>query len=126
MKSKANELADIAEIKKLHNLSMEIKNILNDASKSEKICQYLLSINNNRELEVEAIKTLILMDATGSMSNLLQKAKNSVAIMFERTSEILKKNDIKPELILIQFAVYRNYSSPVNLILQHSTWESNP
>ena len=73
---------------------MEIKNILNDASKSEKICQYLLSINNNRELEGEAVKTLILMDATGSMSNLLQKAKNSVAIMFERTSEILKKNGI--------------------------------
>lgn len=105
---------------------MEIKNILNDASKSEKICQYLLSINNNRELEGEAVKTIILMDGTGSMSNLLQKAKNSVAIMFERTSEILKKNDIKPELILIQFAVYRNYSSPVNLILQHSAWESNP
>ncbi len=50
---------------------MEIKNILNDASKSEKICQYLLSINNNRELEGEPVKTLILMDATGSMSNLL-------------------------------------------------------
>jgi hypothetical protein len=41
------------------------------------------------------------MDATGSMSNLLQKAKNSVSIMFERTSEILRDNKISPELILI-------------------------
>ena len=41
------------------------------------------------------------MDATGSMSNLLQKAKNSVSIMFERTSEILRNNNIRPELMLL-------------------------
>lgn len=29
-------------------------------------------------------------------------------------------------MILLQFAVYRNYSSPVNLLMQHSAWESDP
>jgi len=43
----------------------------------------LLSINIDRPAESDPIKTLILMDATGSMSNLLHKAKNSVAIMFD-------------------------------------------
>ncbi len=32
------------------------------------------------------------MDATGSMSNLIQKAKISVQTMFEQTSAILKDN----------------------------------
>jgi hypothetical protein len=39
------------------------------------------------------------MDATGSMTNLLEKAKNSVAIMFEKTSPILMDNFISPEMI---------------------------
>jgi hypothetical protein len=80
---------------------MEIQNIINYASNNDLICKYLLSINNDRHFGSEPVKTLILMDATGSMSNLLQKAKNSVSIMFERTSEILRDNKISPELILI-------------------------
>ncbi len=77
----------------------------------------MLSINIDRPAENDPIKTLILMDATGSMSNLLHKAKNSVAIMFDKTSEILRDFKISPELILIQFAVYRNYSSSVDDLL---------
>jgi hypothetical protein len=49
------------------------------------------------------------MDATGSMYNLIQKVKNSVCTMFEQTSTILANRDLSPDLILIQFAVFRNY-----------------
>jgi hypothetical protein len=77
----------------------------------------LLSINIDRPAENDPIKTLILMDATGSMSNLLHNAKNSVATMFDKTSDILRDFGKSPELILIQFAVYRNYSSSVDDLL---------
>ncbi len=46
--------------------------------------------------------------------------------MFEQTSVILEEHGISPDMVLLQFAVYRNYSSAVNLVLQHSAWESNP
>jgi len=49
---------------------MEILNIINDDSKNDKISQYLLSINNDRQFESEPIKTLILMD-TSSKSKIL-------------------------------------------------------
>ena len=71
-------------------------------------------------------RTIVLMDATGSMSHLLQKAKTTVAMMFSRAKEILKEKGLNPDCFEIQFAVYRNYSSGKDLILVSSPWESNP
>jgi hypothetical protein len=51
------------------------------------------------------------MDATGSMTNLLQKAKNTVAEMFSRATEVLRETNIPENCVSMQFAVYRNYSS---------------
>ena len=34
------------------------------------------------------------MDATGSMSSLMQKSKNTVGIMFEEACEILMENKV--------------------------------
>jgi hypothetical protein len=47
----------------------------------------LIEINAGTPLiaENKPVKTLILMDATGSMSSLLSKAKNSVGLMYERS-----------------------------------------
>jgi hypothetical protein len=67
---------------------------------------------------------MILMDATGSMSSLLNKAKNSVGLMYERAGEVLNKHGLESSLNLLQFVCFRNYSSPVNLILEYSPWES--
>jgi len=66
------------------------------------------------------------MDATGSMSHLLHKAKNTVGTMFERAAEILKSNKIEPNAFEMQFSVYRNYNSFEDKILQTSPWESKP
>ncbi len=46
--------------------------------------------------------------------------------MFEQTSIILENNGISPDLILIQFAVYRNYDCQPDKLFQHSAWESKP
>lgn len=75
--------------------------------------------------EAQTSRTICLMDATGSMSGLLQKSKNTVKVMFERAAAILDENGFSSAFEL-QFAVYRNYSSQKDLLLQYSTWEFKP
>jgi hypothetical protein len=70
-------------------------------------------------------RTLCLMDATGSMRKLLEKAKNTVHVMFERTNEILREKNIM-ESFEVQFAVYRNYSSGPQKIFLASPWATEP
>ncbi|CAF3712910.1 unnamed protein product [Rotaria sp. Silwood1] len=71
-------------------------------------------------------RTVCLMDATGSMYYLLHKCKNTVDIMFERASAILKEQNIKSDSFQLQFVVYRNYNSKEDKILQSSPWETKP
>jgi hypothetical protein len=68
--------------------------------------------------------TLVLMDATGSMTYLLDKAKITVQEMFRRAETILKENDMDGTSCAMQFAVYRNYRSSSDLVA-HSAWESS-
>lgn len=70
-------------------------------------------------------KTICLMDATGSMSGLLTKAKNTVHAMFERACEILAAKSVAGAFEL-QFVIYRNYDQPAEKLLQASSWESDP
>jgi len=65
------------------------------------------------------------MDATRSMTHLLEKCKYTVGEMFTRAKKILEdaKLNISFEM---QLVVYRNYSSGKDLILQCSGWESKP
>jgi len=46
--------------------------------------------------------------------------------MFERAIIVLKENGVPQDSFELQFAVYRNYSSGFDLILQSSPWESKP
>ncbi|CAF0898623.1 unnamed protein product [Adineta steineri] len=71
-------------------------------------------------------RTVCLMDATGSMSSLLHKCKNTLDIMFERASAILRENNILSDSFQLQLAVYRNYNSTEEKILQFSPWETKP
>ncbi|CAF2540249.1 unnamed protein product [Rotaria sp. Silwood2] len=84
-------------------------------------------IDENKGVEgTSSSRTVCLMDATGSMSQLLQKSKNTVDIMFERAITILKDANISSDLFEVQFVVYRNYNSQEEKILQHSPWETKP
>ncbi len=92
----------------------------------EEIKSFLLSRNETIFSDGEGIsRTICLMDATGSMSALLEKAKNTVHLMFERASEILKEKGIRSAFEL-QFVVYRNYNCKAEYLLQYSPWESDP
>ncbi|ETO33242.1 hypothetical protein RFI_03863 [Reticulomyxa filosa] len=86
----------------------------------------MLCERNRGTEEKKSSRTIVLMDATGSMDRLLQKAKHAVRIMFERISTILKDNGEPPNSFEMQFVVYRNYNAPEDMILQSSTWESKP
>lgn len=44
--------------------------------------------------------------------------------MFDAAEEVLKKHDIDPKHMFMQFAVYRNYNSGPEKILQSSPWEN--
>jgi hypothetical protein len=72
-------------------------------------------------------RTICLMDATGSMSNLLAKAKNTVGVMFARAFDILQSNPATASMVFeLQFAVYRNYNCNADQILCFSPWSSRP
>jgi hypothetical protein len=70
-------------------------------------------------------RTIVLMDATGSMSQLITKTKNTVKVMFERAYAVLQEASISANFEL-QFAVYRNYNASENELLLYSPWETNP
>ena len=66
------------------------------------------------------------MDATGSMSSLLNKAKAVVNLMFHRVKNVLMDQGVDENIIEIQFVAYRNYNSSPEEILQKSSWETKP
>jgi len=84
-------------------------------------------LNYNRgAMTVGSSKVAVLVDATGSMSSLLNQAKNTVSTMFQRISEILKDNNLDPKMFQIQFVAYRNYSAPESELLKYSGWTDDP
>lgn len=101
------------------------------ARRKEEIKAFLLE--RNKALCVSGVgvagagvsRTICLMDATGSMSSLLQKSKNTVKTMFERAHAILDEKGIASAFEL-QFVVYRNYDCAIEYLLQASPWESKP
>ncbi|UJR19845.1 hypothetical protein I4U23_022978 [Adineta vaga] len=88
------------------------------------IRRFLIEINKGTEMNTSISRTVCLMDATGSMTKLLQKCKNTVQVMYERASSILSEHQIDSDCFQMQFVVYRNYNSPVNKILQCFSWET--
>ena len=97
------------------------------AKNKDEVKKYLVKENKGPEPEsYGSSRTICLMDATGSMSHLLNKAKNAVEIMFERCTQILKEKNFSADSFQLQFAVYRNYSSGAEFLLQNSAWETKP
>lgn len=95
----ANEQDNVKEFLKQHNMGTPVDNLS---------------------------RTIVLMDATGSMSHLLNNAKKTVGVMFDRAADVLTSNGIEANMFELQFAVYRNYNAPEDALLQYSPWESKP
>lgn len=88
----------LALIKKEHDESFKLKNLLledePDLVGRKFILNFLQQINPSATVETPIVKTLVLMDATGSMTSLLQNSKNAVGTMFEQIKKILKDNGL--------------------------------
>jgi hypothetical protein len=80
--------------------------------------KFLAKQNIGANLITASSRTVLLMDATGSMSSLLSADKETVCTMFERASTVLAEKELPNDAFQMQFAVYRNYSSDANKILQ--------
>ena len=116
----------VDEIKLDHHASLKFLDALLSNNINE-VKSFLLE--RNRAIEwsegISMSNTICLMDATGSMTDLLQKAKNTVDKMFAQAHTILSDNKINIPF-MIQFVVFRNYNSTADSILQASPWESQP
>lgn len=126
--TQTNENNSLIEKKEMHEKSVKAVQLAikpKSDEVNEQIAKFLKQINIGRSIH-KVTKTLILMDATGSMVNLIMKTKNAIGTMFQQASKILSDKGIDPKLFEIQIGCYRNYSSGKALIFQSSPWESNP
>ncbi|CAF3546493.1 unnamed protein product [Rotaria socialis] len=121
-KCRAKELG-IEQYKHKHKDSKEFMRALSDG-RIDVAKNVLREQNRGANIISKNSRTILLMDATGSMSNLLAAAKDTVCTMFERAADILKEKRISEDAFSMQFAVYRNYNSRKNKILEVSSWEA--
>jgi hypothetical protein len=91
----------------------------------KKVREFLLEHNRGMNPSSSNCRTICLMDATGSMSGLLQKSKNTVGEMFERAKKVLDAQRASDSTFEIQFVCFRNYDCRLDRILLASQWESN-
>ena len=114
----------ITSIKESHDSAVTfLDNLLN--KRSSAIRSFLLTNNKAPVVDGGRVRTLCLLDATGSMTNLLVKAKNTVQEMFRRLEKVLESKRSKV-IVELRVAFYRNYSSSADKLLEFSGWELNP
>ena len=114
----------VEEARKEHDLGRKFIQNLNN-NKIDLVKEFLSKRNVGAVGMIES-RTICLIDATGSMGNLLNQTKNTVVKMFERANTILKDYNIPSNSFQVQFAVYRDYDSRADALLQYSSWETNP
>ena len=106
----------VEAIKGKHDLTTHfIENIFKGDMNSVK--EFIINENKGAETESQS-KTLILMDATGSMGLLLDQTKKTLEVMFQRVSDVLKENNFSANSFQIKIAVFRNYNSSIDMILE--------
>ena len=84
--------------------------------------------NRGSLAKIDATRTIVLMDATGSMYSMLNSVKDTVSLMFERAFAVIKEktNDTSNvnDYFFMQFVFYRNYNCDKDMLLQSSPWET--
>ena len=108
----------------LHNEAMEFKDKLLKFNQNQKFLEdYFLRLNKGVETEVKVVsRTLCVMDATGSMGNLLDCGKKTIKMVFERAKVIAEESNYHPDCFEVAIGFYRNYSSGPIDIFQSSSW----
>ena len=117
----------VDSIKELHKESLEFLELLRtDSHDTAEICKFLAK-NNKASNAIKGgvySRTVVAIDATGSMSQTLDACKRTVMKMFEEAYKTLTAAR-KSGAFEMQICFYRNYSSRDDILLT-STWESEP
>ncbi|CAL6013558.1 Helicase-related_protein [Hexamita inflata] len=91
----------------------------------EAVKKHLIFENRGYGVDQSKSKTLILLDATGSMGEVIEKTKNTIKTMFTNAYKVMKDNNVT-ESFEIMIAAYRNYNGNAAQLLQSSDWEKTP
>ncbi|CAF4833495.1 unnamed protein product [Rotaria sp. Silwood2] len=113
----------VQQAKDSHEATQEFLKRFNTANPNY-VKKILVKENKGANKASSQSRTICLMDATVSMTYLLHNCKNTVGTVFERTTEILRDNNISEDSFQIQFVAYRNYNSVQDKIFQFSPWET--
>ena len=70
-------------------------------------------------------RTVVLIDATGSMGDTLEAVKTTVMKMFELLLMTMSSEGIPEGAFEMMIGLYRNYNSQ-DLVLEHTTFSSKP
>ena len=70
-------------------------------------------------------RTVVLIDATGSMGDTLEAVKTTVMKMFELLVMTMSSEGIHEGDFEMMIGLYRNYNS-LDLVLEHTTFSSKP
>ena len=71
-------------------------------------------------------RTVLLLDATGSMGPLIDGVKSTISGVFRKLKELLTKRKLDEKCFDVQISVYRNYEDGPVDILESSPWASDP
>jgi hypothetical protein len=93
-----------------------VKIFTKEALAQAELIDYVAKLNIYPEIRKVNIKTVLGLDATGSMSAALKKTCEIIGTAFERAYKVLEENQVKAS-IEIKIIVYRNYNSPYEEIL---------
>ena len=75
--------------------------------------------------DTNPVKTLLAIDATGSMSDSLKTTTTTLAEAFNRIYDFLKRKNLQSGF-LVQLMVYRNYNCKAESILVETPFENTP
>ncbi len=113
----------IEQRKNEHKSSKEFMSALSTGN-MDLVKKFLYEQNRGAILVDHSSRTVLLMDATGSMSSLLAATKETVCTMFERASIVLEEKGVSSDAFQMQCVVYRDYDCKEDGILQSSSWET--
>eukprot|EP01083_Nonionella_stella_P130939 397531_1 len=113
----------IKTAKEVHESGEEFLRALHD-NDIDKVKEDLLSYNVGPA--TGSVKIAICVDATGSMTSLLESTKTRIREMFRRIRDILHEHHIDTNRFQIQLIAYRNYNAPAEELLLSSGWQNDP
>lgn len=91
----------------------------------EDLIRYISELNRYPSMKKMTVKTILGLDATGSMSAALRKTCEVISTAFERTYAVLDKEEVKAN-VEVKIMIYRNYNSPAELIIAGTAFENTP